>query len=65
MIAAEELGAIPLFSELGAAELRFVADAVEDIRLLPGEFATLARDANGYVLTGPQARESGGWRRTG
>lgn len=39
MIAADELVAIPLFSELGAAELRFVADAVEDIRLLPGEFA--------------------------
>jgi thioredoxin reductase (NADPH) len=39
VITSEELIAIPLFAELDADLLDFVARAVEDIRLLPGEFA--------------------------
>ncbi|MEZ0446439.1 FAD-dependent oxidoreductase [Cellulomonas sp. ICMP 17802] len=39
MISAAELSAIPLFAELTAEQLDFLARAVEDIQLLPGEYA--------------------------
>jgi len=39
VITSTELTAIPLFADLDAAQLDFVARSVEDIRLLPGEFA--------------------------
>lgn len=39
MISAAELTAIPLFADLTADQLDFLARSVEDIRLLPGEFA--------------------------
>jgi thioredoxin reductase (NADPH) len=39
VITAEELTAIPLFAELTAEQLDFVARSVEDTRLMPGEYA--------------------------
>jgi thioredoxin reductase (NADPH) len=39
VITADELLAIPLFSDLTPEQLEFVARSVEDIRLMPGEFA--------------------------
>ncbi len=39
MITIEELTAIPLFADLTEHQLTFVARSVEDIRLVPGEFA--------------------------
>lgn len=39
MITADELRAVPLFAELDAERLDFVAQSVEDVHLLPGEFA--------------------------
>lgn len=38
MFTVEELAAIPLFSTLGEKELEYLAGAVEDIRLVPGEY---------------------------
>ncbi len=38
MFTIEELTAIPLFSELGEKELEFLAGAVEDMQLIPGEY---------------------------
>src|SRR5262245_33000108 len=38
MFTIEELTRIPLFSELGDKELEFLAGAVEDIQLVPGEY---------------------------
>ena len=38
MFTIEELAAIPLFSELGDKELEFLAGAVEDLQLVPGEY---------------------------
>lgn len=38
MFTIEELTAIPLFSKLGDKELEFLAGAVEDIHLVPGEY---------------------------
>jgi thioredoxin reductase (NADPH) len=39
VITSAELAAIPLFAELEPDQLEFVARSVEDIRLMPGEFA--------------------------
>ena len=39
MITAAELSAIPLFADLTPEQLAFLARAVEDIPLLPGEYA--------------------------
>ena len=39
MISAAELCAVPLFSDLAPEQLDFLARAVEDIALLPGEYA--------------------------
>jgi len=38
VITVEELAKIPLFSTLGATELNYLTTAVEDIRVLPGEY---------------------------
>src|SRR5262249_49170382 len=38
MFTVDELATIPLFSELGEKELEFLAGAVEDIHLIPGEY---------------------------
>ncbi|HKV21610.1 MAG TPA: pyridine nucleotide-disulfide oxidoreductase, partial [Mycobacterium sp.] len=38
MFTIEELVTIPLFSQLGDKELEFLAGAVEDLRLSPGEY---------------------------
>jgi thioredoxin reductase (NADPH) len=38
MFTTEELATIPLFSTLGEKELEYLAGAVEDIRLIPGEY---------------------------
>ena len=38
MFTIEELATIPLFSALGEKELEFLAGAVEDIHLIPGEY---------------------------
>ena len=40
MFTIEELATIPLFSELGDKELEFLAGAVEDIHLIPGEYVS-------------------------
>jgi thioredoxin reductase (NADPH) len=34
----DELATIPLFSALAQQELEYIAGAVEDIRLIPGEY---------------------------
>ncbi|WP_456824980.1 FAD-dependent oxidoreductase [Cellulomonas sp. P5_E12] len=39
MISAAELSAVPLFADLTSDQLTFLARAVEDIALLPGEYA--------------------------
>jgi cAMP-binding proteins - catabolite gene activator and regulatory subunit of cAMP-dependent protein kinases len=38
MITIDELAKIPLFSTLGESELKYLAGAVEDMRVLPGEY---------------------------
>ncbi len=38
MFTVEEIATIPLFSELAAKELEYLAGAVEDIHLIPGEY---------------------------
>src|SRR6185312_1724620 len=38
MFTVDELAAIPLFSRLGEKELEYLAGAVEDIHLTPGEY---------------------------
>jgi len=38
MFTVEELATIPLFSTLGDKELEYLAGAVEDIHLIPGEY---------------------------
>ena len=38
MFTIDELATIPLFSALGEKELEFLAGAVEDIHLIPGEY---------------------------
>jgi hypothetical protein len=38
MITVDELAKIPLFSTLGESELKYLASAVEDMRVLPGEY---------------------------
>ena len=38
MITVDELAHIPLFSTLGESELKYLASAVEDMRVLPGEY---------------------------
>ena len=38
MITIDELAKIPLFSTLGESELKYLASAVEDMRVLPGEY---------------------------
>jgi len=48
MFTIEELATIPLFSELGEKELEFLAGAVEDIHLIPGEY--VAHEADGRFL---------------
>ncbi len=40
MITVDELARIPLFSTLGDRELDYLADSVEDIRLIPGEYVS-------------------------
>lgn len=39
MISASELKNLPLFADLGADELAYLARSVEDVRLVPGEYA--------------------------
>ena len=50
MITPAELTAIPLFADLTDEQLAFVARAVEDIRLLPGEFAAREGDERALFL---------------
>ena len=50
MITADELTVIPLFSDLTADQLAFIARSVEDIRLLPGEFAAREGDERALFL---------------
>ncbi|SFR87241.1 thioredoxin reductase (NADPH) [Microbacterium sp. cf046] len=50
MITAAELTAIPLFADLTDDQLAFVARSVEDIRLLPGEFAAREGDERALFL---------------
>ena len=50
MITPAELSAIPLFAHLTGEQLAFVAGAVEDIRLLPGEFAAREGDERALFL---------------
>jgi thioredoxin reductase (NADPH) len=38
MFTLEQLATIPLFSTLGDKELEYLAGAVEDIHLIPGEY---------------------------
>jgi thioredoxin reductase (NADPH) len=38
VITADELAAVPLFATLGETELGYLADSVEDIHLMPGEY---------------------------
>ena len=48
MITVDELATIPLFSALAENELEYVAGAVEDIRLVPGEY--VAHEGEGRFL---------------
>jgi thioredoxin reductase (NADPH) len=48
MFTVDELATIPLFSELGEKELEFLAGAVEDIHLIPGEY--VAHEGEGRFL---------------
>ena len=50
MITADELTVIPLFSDLTDDQLTFIARSVEDIRLLPGEFAAREGDERALFL---------------
>lgn len=48
MFTIDELATIPLFSTLGEKELEYLAGSVEDIRLIPGEYA--AHEGEGRFL---------------
>ena len=48
MFTIDELATIPLFSALGEKELEFLAGAVEDIHLIPGEY--VAHEGDGRFL---------------
>jgi len=48
VITVDELATIPLFSELSRHELEYLAGAVEDIRLIPGEY--VAHEGEGRFL---------------
>ena len=48
MITVDELAKIPLFSTLGAKELKYLQNSVEDIRLIPGEY--VAREGEARFL---------------
>src|SRR6201995_1614681 len=48
MFTIEELATIPLFSTLGEKELEYLAGAVEDIHLIPGEY--VAHEGEGRFL---------------
>ena len=48
MITVDELATIPLFSTLAPNELEYLAGAVEDIRLIPGEY--VAHEGDGRFL---------------
>jgi thioredoxin reductase (NADPH) len=48
MFTIDELATIPLFSALGEKELEFLAGAVEDIHLVPGEY--VAHEGDGRFL---------------
>ena len=48
MITVDELATIPLFSTLAPIELEYLAGAVEDIRLIPGEY--VAHEGEGRFL---------------
>ena len=48
MFTIDELATIPLFSALGEKELEFLAGAVEDIHLIPGEY--VAHEGEGRFL---------------
>jgi thioredoxin reductase (NADPH) len=50
VITPAELTALPLFADLTDEQLAFVARAVEDIRLLPGEFAAREGDERALFL---------------
>jgi thioredoxin reductase (NADPH) len=50
VITPAELTAMPLFADLTEEQLAFVARAVEDIRLLPGEFAAREGDERALFL---------------
>src|SRR6478736_6474895 len=48
MFTIEELATIPLFSTLGEKELEYLAGAVEDVHLIPGEY--VAHEGDGRFL---------------
>src|SRR5258707_15383306 len=48
MFTIEELATLPLFSALGEKELEYLAGAVEDIHLIPGEY--VAHEGEGRFL---------------
>ena len=48
MFTIDELATIPLFSALGEKELEYLAGAVEDIHLIPGEY--VAHEGEGRFL---------------
>ena len=48
MFTIDELATIPLFSALGDKELEYLAGAVEDIHLIPGEY--VAHEGEGRFL---------------
>ena len=48
MITVDELATIPLFSALAQNELEYLASAVEDIHLVPGEY--MAHEGEGRFL---------------
>ena len=50
MITVDELTVIPLFADLTDDQLAFIARSVEDIRLLPGEFAAREGDERALFL---------------
>ena len=50
MFTIEELATIPLFSTLGDKELEYLAGAVEDIHLIPGEYVGHEGEARSLAI---------------
>ena len=48
MFTVDELATIPLFSALAQKELEYIAGAVEDIRLIPGEYVATRAKAGSW-----------------